>query len=82
MLGWARADRYSSLIIRTWDLIPVEFTTAFADYFNNNRAMARINLAYCLRNPGHYAGYAANFWGFDRERWARWLTASRTNFAG
>jgi hypothetical protein len=35
----------------------------FADYFNNNRAMARINLAYCLRNPGHYAGYAANFWG-------------------
>lgn len=35
----------------------------FADYFNNNRAMARINLAYCLRNPGRYAGYAANFWG-------------------
>ena len=35
----------------------------FTDYFNNNQAMARINLAYCLRNPGHYAGYGANFWG-------------------
>jgi hypothetical protein len=35
----------------------------FTDYFNNNQAMARINLAYCLRNPGRYAGYGANFWG-------------------
>lgn len=35
----------------------------FADYFQNNRNMARINLAYCIRNPGHYKGYATNFWG-------------------
>jgi exo beta-1,2-glucooligosaccharide sophorohydrolase (non-reducing end) len=35
----------------------------FTDYFNNNQAMARINLAYCLQNPGHYKGYGANFWG-------------------
>jgi hypothetical protein len=35
----------------------------FTDYFNNNQAMARINLAYCIQNPGHYKGYGANFWG-------------------
>jgi hypothetical protein len=35
----------------------------FTDYFNNNRAIARINLAYCERNPGHYKGYGSNFWG-------------------
>jgi exo beta-1,2-glucooligosaccharide sophorohydrolase (non-reducing end) len=35
----------------------------FADYFQNNRNMARINLAYCLQNPGHYKGYGEDFWG-------------------
>jgi exo beta-1,2-glucooligosaccharide sophorohydrolase (non-reducing end) len=35
----------------------------FTDYFENNRNMARINLAYCVQNPGHYQGYGANFWG-------------------
>jgi exo beta-1,2-glucooligosaccharide sophorohydrolase (non-reducing end) len=35
----------------------------YTDYFENNRNMARINLAYCLRDPGHYKGYGANFWG-------------------
>jgi hypothetical protein len=35
----------------------------FTDYFDNNRSMARINLAYCTRNPGHFKGYGANFWG-------------------
>jgi len=35
----------------------------FTDYFQNNRDIARINLAYCIQNPGHYAGYGANFWG-------------------
>lgn len=27
----------------------------FTDYFQNNRDIARINLAYCSQNPGHYA---------------------------
>ena len=27
----------------------------YTDYFDQNRNMARINLAYCERNPGHYA---------------------------
>jgi len=35
----------------------------FADYFENNRALARINLAYCIENPGKYQGYGRNLWG-------------------
>jgi hypothetical protein len=35
----------------------------FTDYFRNNRDIARINLAYCTQNPGHYTGYGADFWG-------------------
>ena len=35
----------------------------FTDYFQNNRNLAEINLAYSTRNPGHYRGYGANFWG-------------------
>jgi hypothetical protein len=35
----------------------------FTDYFQNNRDIAGINLAYCIQNPGHYAGYGADFWG-------------------
>jgi exo beta-1,2-glucooligosaccharide sophorohydrolase (non-reducing end) len=35
----------------------------FTDYFENNRKMARINLAYSLQNAGHYKGYGADFWG-------------------
>lgn len=35
----------------------------FTDYFENNREMARINLAYCEHNPGHYKGYGKDFWG-------------------
>lgn len=35
----------------------------FTDYFQNNRNIARINLAYCVDDPGHYQGYGANSWG-------------------
>jgi len=35
----------------------------FTDYFENNRNLARINLAYCKQNPKHFAGYGANSWG-------------------
>jgi hypothetical protein len=35
----------------------------FTDYFKNNRDIARINLAYCKENPGHYVGYGSDFWG-------------------
>jgi len=35
----------------------------FTDYFENNRNLARINLAYCMQNPGHFKGYGPDFWG-------------------
>ena len=35
----------------------------FTDYFENNRAIARINQAYCVENPGKYQGYGESFWG-------------------
>ena len=35
----------------------------YTDYFENNRNIARINLAYCIRNPGHFKGYGPNNWG-------------------
>lgn len=35
----------------------------YTDYFINNRNIAKINLAYCIRNPGHFKGYGADTWG-------------------
>ncbi len=35
----------------------------YTDYFDNNRNLALINLAYCEANPGHFLGYGADDWG-------------------
>ena len=35
----------------------------YTDYFDNNRNIALINLAYCEANPGHFQGYGSNDWG-------------------
>jgi hypothetical protein len=35
----------------------------YTDYFDNNRNIALINLAYCIRNPGHFKGYGPDDWG-------------------
>lgn len=35
----------------------------YTDYFKNNRAIALINRAYCVANPGGYDGYGARCWG-------------------
>lgn len=35
----------------------------YTDYFDNNRNIALINQAYCVANPGHYAGYGPDTWG-------------------
>lgn len=35
----------------------------FTDYFQNNRNLALINLAYCVANPRHHKGYGPNSWG-------------------
>jgi len=34
-----------------------------ASYFTNNRNLALINRAYCIRNPRHFAGYGPDAWG-------------------
>jgi hypothetical protein len=35
----------------------------YADYFDNNRDIALIDLAYCEANPDHFQGYGADDWG-------------------
>lgn len=35
----------------------------YTDYFENNRNLALINLAYCESDPGHYQGYGPDDWG-------------------
>lgn len=35
----------------------------YTNYFDENRNMALINLKYCERNPGGYAGYGKDSWG-------------------
>jgi hypothetical protein len=35
----------------------------FTDYFANNRNLALINRAYCIKNPKHFQGYGADSWG-------------------
>ncbi len=35
----------------------------YTDYFDNNRDIALIDLAYCESNPGHFEGYGADDWG-------------------
>jgi exo beta-1,2-glucooligosaccharide sophorohydrolase (non-reducing end) len=42
---------------------PHAATDRFTNYFENNRNMARINLAYCTSNPRHFKGYGADSWG-------------------
>jgi hypothetical protein len=35
----------------------------YTNYFENNRAIALINRAYCIDNPRHFAGYGPECWG-------------------
>jgi exo beta-1,2-glucooligosaccharide sophorohydrolase (non-reducing end) len=35
----------------------------YTDYFDNNRNLALIDLAYCEANPGHFQGYGPDDWG-------------------
>jgi exo beta-1,2-glucooligosaccharide sophorohydrolase (non-reducing end) len=35
----------------------------FTDYFDNNRAQALINQAYCIQNAHHWKGYGKDDWG-------------------
>ena len=37
----------------------------YTNYFENNRAIALINHAYCVENPRGFVGYGANTWGLS-----------------
>lgn len=37
----------------------------YTNYFENNRAIARIDQAYCMDNPRGYKGYGADCWGLS-----------------
>jgi exo beta-1,2-glucooligosaccharide sophorohydrolase (non-reducing end) len=42
---------------------PHALTDRYTNYFENNRNIARINLAYTTENPGHHKGYGPDAWG-------------------
>lgn len=44
-------------------LDPRGLSDAHADYWEQNVAQTRINLAHCIANPGSFAGYSAQCWG-------------------
>lgn len=44
-------------------LNPHQFTDKYTNYFVNNQQMAKINLRYCIENPGGYQGYGPDCWG-------------------
>jgi hypothetical protein len=37
----------------------------YTNYFENNRNLALVNRAYCMDNPGHFAGYGGDCWGLS-----------------
>jgi hypothetical protein len=37
----------------------------FTNYFRNNRQLAKINRAYCMKNPRQRAGYGPDCWGLS-----------------
>jgi len=47
---------------------PRGWTDPYCNYFENNRAIARIHHAYAVANPGHHAGYGDNVWGLTASR--------------
>lgn len=49
---------------------PTGLSDAYANYWTQDTAHARINYLYCVANPGHYNGYDSACWG---------LTASDDN---
>ncbi|PWT74598.1 MAG: beta-glucosidase [Bacteroidetes bacterium] len=42
---------------------PNGLSDAYANYWTQDTAHARINYLYCVNNPGHFAGYSNSCWG-------------------
>ncbi len=44
---------------------PHHLRDRYTNYFENNRALALINRAYCMENPRHFTGYGPDCWGLS-----------------
>jgi exo beta-1,2-glucooligosaccharide sophorohydrolase (non-reducing end) len=44
---------------------PRNLRDRYSNYFENNRAIALINRAYCIENPRHFVGYGPDCWGLS-----------------
>ncbi|HEY4301875.1 MAG TPA: glucoamylase family protein [Candidatus Didemnitutus sp.] len=44
---------------------PRHLRDKYTNYFDNNRALALINRAYCMDNPSNYRGYGSDCWGLS-----------------
>lgn len=57
-------------------LDPRKLSDAYGNYWEQNRAHARYNYEYCVRNPQHHAGYSADSWGLTASDYPGGYTAS------
>jgi hypothetical protein len=62
---------------------PQNLTDAYANYWNQDTAHAKINFTYCVNNPLHYYGYSSACWGLTASDIQGGYTASSpTNDVG
>ena len=54
----------------------------YANYFENNRNLALINRAWCMRNPGGFAGYGQDSWGLTASDGPRGYNPHEPSAAG
>jgi len=60
-------------------LNPTHLSDAYANYWTQNTAHAKINYNYCVANPKGYYGYSANCWGLTASDIQNGYTASSPN---
>jgi hypothetical protein len=63
-------------------LDPRSLHDAYANYWTQNTAHARINYEYCKANPKNQKGYSADFWGLTASDIQDGYTASSPNNDG
>lgn len=62
---------------------PHNLTDAYANYWQQDTAHAKINYSYCVANPNHFAGYSDKCWGLTASDIQNGYTASSpTNDVG
>jgi hypothetical protein len=62
---------------------PHNLTDAYANYWQQDTAHAKINYLYCVANPNHFAGYSDKCWGLTASDIQNGYTASSpTNDVG